>query len=182
MSLLKQDTTRKKWVDKVTFKLEFDEGNRKSEEYKVKAIYNSHIYAKELEDHLPGVYCLVLCKNHPEEKNTWKPVLTIQHLQRLITTFHKEHLEKSTATFLPVDSDPSMARHMIKLNKTSSTKQKPGRPAKESGVNKHTKKTWTFDFHLVFSSVSLAGKVLPQSPTYRFILPLLDFTPFSFFS
>lgn len=36
------------------------DGNRK--EYKFEAIYNSPVYARELEDHLPGLYYLVSYK------------------------------------------------------------------------------------------------------------------------
>ena len=59
MSLQKQNTTRKKWADKKITELNFKiVGN--NQEYKVKTIWNSTIYAKEAEDHLSGLYYLVL--------------------------------------------------------------------------------------------------------------------------
>lgn len=48
MSLLKQKTTRKKQIDKTVLQSKF-EVNGKSEEYKVKRIWNSIVFAKELE-------------------------------------------------------------------------------------------------------------------------------------
>ncbi len=50
------------------------------------------------EGHLPAFDYLVLWKGNPEEENTWKPASAIQHLQRLISTYHREHPEKPTAT------------------------------------------------------------------------------------
>ena len=69
MSLLEQDTTRKKQVDKNVTELEFDAGN--SKEYKVEAIWENAVYAMESESgHLPGLYYLVAWKGYPEEENT----------------------------------------------------------------------------------------------------------------
>ncbi len=52
-------------------RLKFEnEGN--SKEYKVEAICDNAVYAKESDSghHLPGLYYLVLWKGYPEEKNT----------------------------------------------------------------------------------------------------------------
>ena len=57
MSLLEQNTTRKKRVDENIIELEFNAGN--SKEYKVEAIRDNVVYAKESEGHLPGLYYLV---------------------------------------------------------------------------------------------------------------------------
>ncbi len=55
MSLLKPDTIRKERVETV---IELDEGD--SEEYVVKAICNSEVYAKKSDNsQLPGLYYLV---------------------------------------------------------------------------------------------------------------------------
>ena len=59
MLLLEQKTIRKERVDKNMMKL--DAGN-KSEEYKVEAIYNNTIYAKESASDLIGLYYLVFEK------------------------------------------------------------------------------------------------------------------------
>ncbi len=105
-------------------KLEFEsDGN--GEEYKVKAIRNSAVYAKELDSghHLPGLYYLVSWKSYPEEVNTWKPALAVLHLCKLITTFHRDSPEKPTATSPSMDSAPPMARPTVKPRaKASSTK------------------------------------------------------------
>ena len=69
VSLLEQDTTKSKQVDKI-FQIELDKGN--SEEYKIKAISNSKIYTKKSDNshHLSALYHLVLWKGYLEEKNT----------------------------------------------------------------------------------------------------------------
>ena len=70
MSLLKQDITRKGRVDKEVRQIEFDTGDN-SGEYKVEAIWDSVVYARELESgHLLGFYYLVLWKGYLEEENT----------------------------------------------------------------------------------------------------------------
>lgn len=56
MSLLKQDTTRKRQVDKATSQLKFESNDSNGEEYKVEAICNGMVYIRELEDHLPDLY------------------------------------------------------------------------------------------------------------------------------
>ena len=106
VSMLKQDTTKKGRVDEVTSQLEF-EGNSDGKEYEVEAIRESAVYAKESEGgHLPGLYYLVSWKSYTEEENTWEPASAIQHLRRLVSTYHREHPEKLTATSPPVDSAP----------------------------------------------------------------------------
>ena len=70
VSLLKQDTIRKRWVDDENT-AELDAGDNKSGKYKVEAIRNSEVYARGSESgHLLGLYYLVLWKRYPEEKNT----------------------------------------------------------------------------------------------------------------
>ena len=75
VSLLEQDTTKKERVDKTTY-LEFKVGN--NEEYEVKIIQDSAVYAIELEaGHLPGLYYLVNWKGYPEEESTWEQALAV---------------------------------------------------------------------------------------------------------
>ena len=105
---------------------EFDAGDNK--EYKVEAIIDSAIYAKEAERHLLGLYYLVSWKGYPEEESTWKPSFAVMHLRKMISTFHKDHPEKSTATSPLLDSTPPMAKPSIKPPVKPSTKQKQGRP------------------------------------------------------
>ncbi len=65
MSLLKQDTTRKRRVETA---IELYEGN--SEKYEVETMRDSEVYAKESDSgQLPGLYYLVSWKGYPEEKN-----------------------------------------------------------------------------------------------------------------
>ena len=65
VSLLEQDTIRKGREFSVP---EFKPGNDK--EYKVEAIQDSAVYAKEVDGHFPGLYYLVAWKSYSKEKNT----------------------------------------------------------------------------------------------------------------
>ena len=57
MSLLKQDTTKKGQINECTKVLEFEAGN--NTKYKVEAIQDSVVYAKEVDRCLPGLYYLL---------------------------------------------------------------------------------------------------------------------------
>ena len=96
---------------------EFDASNNR--EYEVKAIIDSAVYTKEPERHLPGLYYLLSWKNYPEEESTWDPSSAIMHLQKMISTFHKNHPEKPTATSLTLNSAPPMAKPSVKPAKPS---------------------------------------------------------------
>ena len=87
---------------------EFEAGDDK--EYEVDGIRDSAVYARESAGQLPGLYYLVSWKGYPEEENTWEPASAIQHLQRLVTAYHKDNPEKPTATSVPIDTAPPMAR------------------------------------------------------------------------
>ncbi len=67
MSLLEQDTTRKRWVDKALPEpeknMEFEA--RGNKEYKVKAIIDSTVYGQQARnDQMPGLYYLVFWKGY----------------------------------------------------------------------------------------------------------------------
>ena len=128
VSLLEKNTIRKRQMNELFPKPEpeFDVGNNK--EYKVEAIIDSAVYAKEAERHLPGRYYLVSWKSYPEEESTRESSSTVMHLQKMISTFHKDHPKKPTATFLPLNSAPPMAKPWVKPPVKSSAKQKWGRP------------------------------------------------------
>ncbi len=128
-------------MDKTTSRLEFkSDGDGK--EYEVEAIRNSAVYARESEGHLPGLYYLVSWKAYPKEENTWEHALAMLYLCKLNSTFHRDHPERLTATSPPIDSAPPMARPTVKPRaEASSTKQKRGRSAKDSGASKRAKKT-----------------------------------------
>ena len=68
MSLLEKDITRKERIDKKV--LEFDTGNQDSKKYKIKAIQDSAVYARESEGHLPDLYYLIIWKSYPKKENT----------------------------------------------------------------------------------------------------------------
>ena len=125
--LLEQDTIKKGRMNKLFSKPKpkFDADNNK--EYKVEAIIDIAVYAKEAEGHLPSLYYLVSWKGYPKEKSVWEPSSAVMHLQKIISTFHKDHPEKPMAIFLPLDSALPMAKPSVKPAKPS-TKQKRGCP------------------------------------------------------
>ena len=123
VSLLEQDTTRKGRVHEAE---ELDAGDD-SGEYEVEAIWDSAVYARESKSgHLPGLYYLVSWKRYLEEENTWEPASAVQHLRKLISSFHKDHPDKPTATSPTIDTAPPMARPTVKP--TEPLKRKRGRP------------------------------------------------------
>ena len=111
MSLLEQDSTRKR---REFFVPEFEPGNN-NKEYKVKSIQNSTVYTKEADGHLLGLYYLVVWKGYPEEENIWEPFSAVIHLRKMVSTFHKDHPEKLTATAAILDSTPPIAKLTIQL-------------------------------------------------------------------
>ena len=134
--------------------MEFDIGDD-GKEYKMEAIWDSVVYVRESKSgHLPGLYYLLSWKRYLEEENTWEPALAVQHLKKLISLFHKDYLNKSTATSPTINTAPPMARPMIKLTVklTESPKQKRGQLA--NSTNKRAKKNWdTFDFYHIFGRI-----------------------------
>ena len=118
--------------------MNFDTGNNEVGMYKVEAIRDSAVYAKESAGHLLEVYYLLSWKSYPEEENTWEPALTIQHFRKFISSFHKNYPDKSTTTSLAIDTAPPIARLTIwTINKP--TKRKQDHPTKEA--SKHAAKS-----------------------------------------
>ena len=130
MSLLEQDTTRKKQMNKLFPELEpkFDASNNK--EYKIKAIKDSAIYAKEAEGHLSSLDYLVSWKSYPKEESIWKLSSTIIQLRKIISTFYKDYPEKPTAISPLLNSALLIAKPLVKPIKfiKPSAKQKQGCP------------------------------------------------------
>ena len=126
MLLLEQDTKRKGWINKLfpESEPEFDAGNNK--EYKIKAIIESAVYAKEAKRHLSGLYYLISRKGYPEKKSTWEPSSAVMHLWKMIFMFHKDHPKKPITTSLPLNSAPPIAKPLVKPVKPSA-KQKQNR-------------------------------------------------------
>ena len=113
--LLEQNTTKKSREFSVP---KFEPSDDK--EYKIEAIWDSVVYAKEVDGHFPGLYYLVIWKGYPEKENTLGPSLAVMHLRKIVSTFYKDHPKKPTATSAPLDSTPPMAKPIIQLP----TKQK----------------------------------------------------------
>ena len=154
MSLLEQDTTRKKQVEKIPE----SDADHNSKEYKVEAIWDSASYANKSESgHLSGLYYLVAWKGYPKEENIWEPLSVVQHFKKLISSFHKDYLEKPITTFPPIDSAPPISRSIIKPTQLI-TKQKQGRPA--NSVNKQAKKN--LEQLVQQTTPILAGRNLPS--------------------
>lgn len=127
MSLLKQNRTRKKRVNKfLKWELKLNAG--KDKEYKVETIKLSIICNKVIEGKLPRLYYLVSWKNNSKDENTWKIALAIMHLQKMTNIFYKDYLEKSIATSLPLNSTILMARPKVN-------------PKQKHGKNKFAKST-----------------------------------------
>ena len=124
VSLLEQDNTRKGREFLVP---EFETSDN-DKEYKMEAIQDGAVYVQEVDGHLLGLYYLVTWKGYPEEENTWKPFLVIMHLQKMISTFHKDHPEKPTVISASLDSAPPIAKPTIQLP----AKQKRVRPIKRA--------------------------------------------------
>ena len=126
-------------MDEKVIELDFEASN--SKEYKVEAIWDSAVYANKSESgHLPDFYYLVAWKGYLKEENIWKPLSAVQHLKKLISSFHKNHPKKPTATSLPIDSALPMAKPTVKLTAKATTKQKRGRPANNASKQA---KNWT---------------------------------------
>ena len=128
VSILEQDSTRKRRMNKFTEVPEFEPGNNK--EYEVEAIRENIVYAKEADRHLPGLYYLVSWKRYPEEENIWEPASAVQYLWKLLSKFQHENLNRSTATSPPIDTAPPMARLIVK--RTEPLKRKQGRSTRRT--------------------------------------------------
>ena len=153
---MEKDTTRKPQVGETISLLEFESnGDGDGKDYEVEAICDSEVYTRESECHLPGFYYLISWKGYPKEKNTWEPSLAIQHLRRLVSTFHKEHLEKPTATSTPVNSAPTMAKPAVKPG-SANKKNKADQPRPLALTN--ALKRDELSIFILFSTLSLPKK------------------------
>ena len=181
-SLLEHNTTKKKCVNKEVRQMEFNTGNN-SGEYKVETIRNNTVYARESKGHLPGLYYLVSWKEYLEEENTWEPASAVQQLRKLISSFHKDYLDKPIATSEAIDTAPSMAKPTIK---STAMKQNQSRPA--NSTNKQAKNWAAFDFYYVFEQIWVTSTFnilsrIPHdcmSPHVTSNQPSLRILPFNF--
>ena len=112
ISLLEQNITRKEQVDKQVIKLEIEAGN--SKEYEIKAICNRTIYIYKAKSYLPGLYNLIMWRKYSKIENTWELSFAVYHLEKFINFFHKDHLEKPTATFSFINFALLMTRLTVK--------------------------------------------------------------------
>ena len=125
ISLLEQNSTSKGRVDENNG-TRLDVG-KDSGKYKIEAIWNNAVYARELMGYLPGLYYLVFWKDYLEKENTWKPASAVQHLRKLISLFYKNYSNKPTAISEAIDTVPPMAKPIIKpAAKPTALKPKQG--------------------------------------------------------
>ena len=104
-----------------------------NKEYEMEAIQDSAVYTKKLDSHLPELYYLVTWKSYPKEENTYKSSSAVMHLRKMVSTFHRDYLEKPTATSALLDSVPPIAKSTTQLY----TKRKRGQPIER--IKKHAK-------------------------------------------
>ena len=121
ISLLEQDTTKKSRMNEFLVP-ELEPSDDK--EYEVEAIWDSVVYTKKADGYFLGLYYLVAWKGYPKKENTWVPSLTVMHLRKMVSTFHKDHPEKPTVIWAPLDSALPMTKPAIQLP----PKQKRDRP------------------------------------------------------
>ena len=70
----------------------------------MEGIYKIFAYTKKLEvNQSSSFYYLISKKNYSEDINNCKPGLAIQYLQKLVSNFYKNHINKPTATSLFLD-------------------------------------------------------------------------------
>ena len=134
--LLEQDITKKGQIDEKTAKqLEFEAGGN-NKKYEVQGICDSAVYARELEaSHVTGFYYLVSWKGYSEDENTWESASGVQQHRKLVSTFHKNLLDKLKATSPPINLAPPMAKSTAPPNVNG--KRKRSRPV--SSVRKRAK-------------------------------------------
>ena len=71
------------------------------------------MYGQQANNQILSFYYLILWKSYSKEENIWELILTVMQLQKLINIFHKDNLEKLSATSLPLGSALLMARLLI---------------------------------------------------------------------
>lgn len=86
-------------------------------EYEVETIWDNAVYAMESDSHLPRFYYLMFQKSYLKEKNIQKLSSAIQHLQKLINSFYKDHAKKPTVISLSIDSILPMLRPTVRPTK-----------------------------------------------------------------
>lgn len=88
------------------------------------------VYARELENHhLLNFYYLLLLKSYQEEKNTRETILPVEYLQKKVSKFYKDYLDKPTAMSPPIDITTQMA---MTITRPVKSKQKYDQPTKVS--------------------------------------------------
>lgn len=68
MLLLEENIIKRGQIEETIARLEFGSSNGKH--YEIETIYDSTVYARELEDHLAGLHYLVSWKGYSKEGNT----------------------------------------------------------------------------------------------------------------
>lgn len=107
-------------------------GNDESRVYKRETIQNSAVYAKASKSkNLPRLHYLIFWKKYLKEKNIWELVLAIQYFKKLMSSFYKDHPNKSTATSESIKMPLSIAIPIVRPTTitTRPSKQKKRRLA-----------------------------------------------------
>ena len=117
MFFLGQDITRKRRLEEKTAEqIEF-EASSNNEEYKVKDIRNSAVYARELKvGHLPSFYYLISWKDYSESENICEPISVVQQFRKLISTFYKNYSNKLIVTSVSIDVATPIAKYTTPPN------------------------------------------------------------------
>lgn len=113
MTLLKQNIIRKKQANKL-LKLEPEFNVEKNKKYKVTIIQDNVIYTKLAENQLSKLYYLVFWTSFLEDRSIEELASAIMRLQKMISTFHKHYLEKSTSMSLCLNSVSPIIRLLVK--------------------------------------------------------------------
>lgn len=82
------------------------------------------MYVSKAKYHLPGLYYLIVYKNHFEKKSILKLLAAMQQLKDRIYFFYNKYLKMPIVNSLSINLALIMARPMVKL-----TQQKKSQPA-----------------------------------------------------
>ena len=155
VSMLKQDTTKKKQVDKKVKQMEFDASDDESGEYEVEAIWDSAVYERESKSgYLPGSLLSGLIEKISRGRKYLETSFNGPSTQKAYQLVPQNHPDKPTATFLAIDTAPPMAKSTIRPPVKSSKLPKQKQRQLANSTNKWAKTNWVaFEFYRVFRQI-----------------------------